>query len=27
VAVTAAMVLGEALRQTRSFPTSVPSQI
>jgi tRNA (cytidine/uridine-2'-O-)-methyltransferase len=27
VAVTAAMFLGEALRQTRSFPTSVPSQI
>ena len=27
VAVTAAMILGEALRQTRSFPTSAPSQI
>jgi tRNA (cytidine/uridine-2'-O-)-methyltransferase len=27
VAVTAAMILGEALRQTRSFPASAPSQI
>jgi tRNA (cytidine/uridine-2'-O-)-methyltransferase len=27
VAVTAAMILGEALRQTRSFPISAPSQI
>jgi tRNA (cytidine/uridine-2'-O-)-methyltransferase len=27
VAVTAAMILGEALRQTRSFPNSVPSEM